>query len=191
MSESCPRCGAPRDNSARICPACRFDFGPARRLSGPVAPDPGREFFTDRYKGTPYESHSEPSRFNTTNVQRVQRQLLLLALGLIALLIGIVVAKLPGVTDRSIPNEVLIPVPLLVPLVAGTLSKVVPGRKARGLFKGWLLGHVGWSVGAVFAFLLGQVSIPTLPVDVGFVADQVVMAVAGTVVLRAILVLFE
>lgn len=191
MNETCPRCGAPRESSARICPACRFDFGPARRLSGPVAPDPGREFFTDRYRGTPYESHSEPSRFSTTNVQRVQRQLLLLGLGLIAFLIGIVLAKLPGLTDRPIPTGVFILLPLLVPLIAGTLSKVVPGRKARGPFKGWLLGSLGWYVAAFPLYFLGAISIPTLPVDVGFVADQVVMAVAGTVVLRAILVLFE
>jgi uncharacterized membrane protein YeaQ/YmgE (transglycosylase-associated protein family) len=124
-------------------------------------------------------------------VRRVQRQLLLLAFGLIALLIGVLVAKLPGFADRPIPNELFVLVPLLVPLVGGTLSKVVPGRKARGPFKGWLLGYLGWWVGALIAFLLGAVSIPTLPVDVAFVADQVVMAVAGTVVVRAILVLFD
>lgn len=145
----------------------------------------------DRYKGTAYESQPEPSAYSPTSVRRVQRRLLLLASGLIALLIGVVVAKLPGFSDRPIPNELFFLVPILVPLIAGTLSKVVPGRKARGLFKGFVLGYLGWYVGTVVIVLLGEFSIPTLPVDLGYVADQVIMAIAGTVALRGMLLLFE
>ena len=145
----------------------------------------------ERYKGTPYESQPAPSAAPPTNLARIQLRLFLLWWALFALIVGLLFAEQAGFFDILIPNEGIIVMLIAVPWIAATLSKVIPGRKARGPFKGWLVGYLGWWLAEFAALFVGGFTFTLPPWELAFYIDQAILATVGTVVLRVIFWFFD
>jgi uncharacterized membrane protein YeaQ/YmgE (transglycosylase-associated protein family) len=119
----------------------------------------------------------------------------MLAVGFVGLLVTalVAVALLAGqgsLLDEHLSDEVAWLQVFFVMLIGGMASLVVPGRRARGPFKSWLVGLAGW-------FILGNLLSATtgwLPFSIEFLRggiDHTLVSIAGASLLRLGLLVTE
>lgn len=191
MPESCPDCGTPRVGSYRYCAACRLDFEPPAEEHKPVAPSlPAAvesRSYTERFAGTEWGTPPlEPAPAPPPRTIRWWLPVVAIA-GLVALAAAGLVAVETAATDIRLSREVTWVLLVAVPLVGGKVSTIVPGRKARGWFKGSIVGFVGWFVFALAAVLLTKFRFPASIDYARGAVDQIICAVLGASILRLIL----
>jgi len=144
-----------------------------------------------RYRGTDWESPTDRALTPAlggagTAPRRSLRPLLLV--GLVVLVVAALatvtlLAGQGGLLDQHLSDELAWLQVFVVMLVGGLVSLVVPGRRARGPFKSWLVGLAGW-------FLLGNLLSATtgwLPFSIEYLrggVDHMLVSVAGASLLR-------
>jgi len=110
------------------------------------------------------------------------------AVAVIAAIATIKAGALPEVTlDRALAGVLL----LLIPVVVGQLSLAVPGRKARGAFKGCLLSYVSLQL-AWIPFLVAWSELEVF--DYWHLSTFLIvftLCFVGTLVVRLVLFFFE
>jgi hypothetical protein len=191
VTQACPRCGAPREPSYKYCPVCQLDFRAADRRAHAAADIPENVSFTERYRGTAWESKATLPPIPQPSARPIVLNVLVGFAVLSAVVVAIIYFKQARYFNFRVGLEWFALVPLVIPLLAGIVSKVVPGRKARGVFKGWLLGYAGWWVGVTVVFVLGSFTAPVIPANMGWIIDQALLALGGTIALRAGLMFFD
>lgn len=176
----CPVCSNARED-ARYCANCRHDF----------------ESFMARYEGVALPAAISDSFEQKTSAAPTSRSWLV-ELGRVVMFLGglsaLVVAITAATRAQLLPNlelsyQLAAILFVVMPFVGGQLSRIVPGRKARGLFKGWLVGFVGWMAVTWIA-----VQVPWLPDGMIFMTGtlmNVVTCTVGASVFRLILVITD
>lgn len=186
MEQACPRCGAARIDAGRRCPTCHYDFALPAAAGAPRS----GQSFTERFRGTAWESPAVV--FEPALPARISLLPLVgLAAILLAFALGLLLASRSGWLDAPVGIEVFALGNLLIPFVAGTVSKVVPGSKARGPFKGWLVAYMGWYVANLIVFMINGFTLPSLPIPASFMVDHLLLATAGALGFRTVLLVFE
>lgn len=191
MKGVCPRCGALRVASYRYCPACSYDFGDRQETPATATSGPAAQSFMERFRGTPWETQPVATAEPQPTFGQTLKPFIVLWLALLATFIGALLAKDAGVFDMVLGPELMFFAALSISLIAGQLSKVVPGTIARGPFKGWIVGWFGTGVGALIVIPLFQWVPPVVPITVADIIDRYILATLGAIVLRWILWFFE
>jgi hypothetical protein len=175
----CPSCLSARPPGANHCPKCGYDF----------------QSFVERYGATPAEPDlsAREELFPTVRHDSlwglVRAAALLSGLTLVALAI-VAATRLRAIPNWQFPLEVtwIGALLLVVPILGGVLSLAVEGRYARGVFKGALLGFLGWSVAlAIVGRVIGWG--PDGLIFFSGLVINVLLATLGTALLRLALLL--
>jgi hypothetical protein len=188
MSATCPTCGATLISIQRKCPSCGLDLVEARRASLTSGAAPPAQSFTERYRGTPWETAPAPALR-----ARRRRRRLVLAAGLFVLLAALLLASRSQLLDIRLDLYTAAGLSLLGLVFAGWASTVVPGSRARGLFKSVLLAFISSWLAFLAAVALNAWDLvrPEYPIRLAWLADQYVIVVIAAVLFRLILLLTE
>ena len=155
-----------------------------------VVPDEDARSYTERFAGTQWGTPPpEPVPAPAPKTRRWWLAVVLVA-SLVALGAAGLVAIESGPSDIELTREVVWVLLLVVPLAGGRVSMVVPGRMARGSFKGWIVGFVGWFALGLPAVLLTRAQFPA---SIGYArgaVDHIIVAILGASILRLILMPF-
>ncbi len=189
MSAPCPECGASTVSTERTCPNCGTDLLSARRTATANIAPPPTEFFVDRYRGTPWETVLPPAQ----PAEPTSWRGLMFLVGLALVLVAVIFASKARMLDVGLNPFVALPVALFVPIFAGWVSRIVPGTKARGIFKSFLVAYVGTSILGTVLILADawNPASPTDPVRLSWIVDQLPIEIAGAVLFRLVLLLIE
>jgi uncharacterized membrane protein YeaQ/YmgE (transglycosylase-associated protein family) len=177
VNQSCPECRTARPDAARYCPSCHYDF----------------ESFTARYRGTGGGSLPvADSLMMPPPTRHWQRALLRLAsffVGLLLVVIAVGISIRSGLVPQiEFPLEVVAVMAVLTPLAGGLASLIVPGRFARGPFKSFILGQLGWLPLVVLVFVLTG----WLPGSIGHLSgamEHMLVSIVGASLIRLFLLI--
>jgi hypothetical protein len=190
VSAPCPSCGAYSVSTQRTCATCGTDLLEARRAALRSFAPPPAESFTERYRGTPWETPALPGPPATPIPGR---QILLALVPFVGLAV-VFVASRAHYLDMRLDYFVAGAALLSVAVFAGLVSRIVPGTKARGWFKSYLVAYFGTTLLNIALVILNSgraVIVVPLPPTLSFVADMAVMETAGAILFRLILLLTE
>jgi hypothetical protein len=190
VSAPCPSCGAYSVSTQRTCATCGTDLLEARRAALRSFAPPPAESFTERYRGTPWETPALPGPPATPIPGR---QILLALVPFVGLAV-VFVASRAHYLDMRLDYLVAGAALLSVAVFAGLVSRIVPGTKARGWFKSYLVAYFGTTLLNIALVILNSgraVIVVPLPPTLSFVADMAVMETAGAILFRLILLLTE
>jgi hypothetical protein len=184
-SEPCPQCGTRRDGRARHCSYCSWDF----------------DSLSHKYLGTEFATPDTVRYITATRPRSAPRVSLGVSLGVwtrmfavYAVVVVSAIAILAGFKAGVIANNVITAEPiilastLLIPWAASTISLAIPGRFARGFFKGYQLAFIGWLAVAVVGFVVFR-WLPTSIWQTRGVVEQLLVALTGVSFLRLLLLL--
>lgn len=151
----------------------------------PLAGDTGS--YTERFRGTQWGT-PPPEAAAPRPPKTTRWWLTVVAVaGVVALAAGGLVAIESAATDIDLPNALVWVLLVVVPLTGGRVSMLVPGGIARGAFKGWIVGFVGWFALGLALVLLTHFQFPR---SIGYArgaVDHTIVAVLGASLLRLIL----
>lgn len=176
----CPECGTTRPTGARYCPTCHYDYESFMAKYGLSPAGPALSVSASAVLPAPRRAWAG----SVLRMGAFLAGLALLALSLVG------AARLGIIPNWQFPIESgwVLALLLLVPLAGGLLSLIVPGRFARGPFKSWVLGNMGW----IPAILVTVIVIGWAPDGLIFfsgVVINVLLATVGTSVLRLLLLI--
>ena len=182
QNEACPECGAFRRDSERYCRTCNFDF----------------ESLSYRYRGTQWSGQDRgygygsartavasaaPARPVRTAAHWLLRVVLFYA-G-IAIVGGVSLWSVRSgvVPDYEFTGEGPRIAMIAMPMIAGVVSLIIPGRFARGLGKGCLLGFVAWFLVAAFLFINSGILLEQIG-TLGGMLEHTLVAIVGASLFR-------
>jgi hypothetical protein len=190
VSAPCPSCGAYSVSTQRTCATCGTDLLEARRAALRTFAPPPAQSFTELYRGTPWETPPTPQPLAPPFPGRQ----ILLAFAPFAALAVLFLANRAHYLDMRLDYALAALALLSVALFAGLISRIVPGTKARGLFKSYLVAYFGTTLLNIALVVLNSgrpvIAIP-LPPTLSFVADVAVLETAGAILFRLILLVTE
>jgi len=175
--EACPDCGTVR-RGARYCASCRYDF----------------DSLTHRYRGTQW-SQALASDAALGAMPRPLPSSLLRTLGPIVLFyfgLAIVAGLIVWSNDKGLlpevelPRDVVLLLFVAIPMIAGVVSQIIPGRRARGPLKGSLLAFVGWIALGIALWMTGGWLIEGIAYP-GGALEHAVVAITGASIFRLLL----
>ncbi len=179
MTEPCPECGTVRQGGERYCRSCRWDF----------------DSLAHRYRGTQWSDVQAVSGQSAAVLARPRWQAGFGAVGrIVAFYIGLAIfagASLWSIREGVVPDvalsaDVVRLLVFVIPIVAGVVSQIIPGRIARGLGKSALLAFVGWiGVGAVMWFG-GRLFLEGIGY-LGGIVEHTLAAITGASIIRVAL----
>lgn len=166
-----------------------MDLMSARRTRAANVAPPPAESFVERYRGTPWETPLPAAQ----QADPISWSGLIFLVGLALALAAAILASKWHYLDIPLSPVVIVPLGLFVPIFAGWVSKLVPGTKARGLFKSYLVAYVGTSIlGAALILLHGWTYVPpTVPIRLSWIVDQLPLEIAGAFLFRLLLLVIE
>jgi hypothetical protein len=178
--EPCPNCGTLRRDGDRYCSSCKFDF----------------ESLSYRYRDTEFSGQNygyggagtaaidaRPDRPVRTAAQGLLRMFLFYA-GIVmvggALLWGIRSGAVPNIEFTGQEPQVAM---IVTFMLAGIVSLIIPGRFARGLGKGCLVGFVSWFIVAAGLYLSNGILLTGIGSLQGLI-EHTLAAIAGASIFR-------
>ena len=179
MTEACPECGTRRRGEERYCASCQWDF----------------DSLVHRYRGTQWSDAQAVGGYPAAAVARPRWQGGFDAVGrILAFYVGITIIAAAAlwsiregvVPDISLSTDVTRLIIVVIPLVAGVVSRIIPGRIARGLGKGGLLAFVGWMGVAAVMWISSGVLLEGIGY-LGGVVEHTLAAITGASILRVAL----